>query len=129
MGNDINNEEIKVNNEVSPDNKIGDSMLDRIEKKLNGQDPDPNESVCYIKSDSGFYNNRFYRCGSYFNNEPPAKLVQEALEVAKGADAEEKGENEKMFEWDVPEQVDRLINIAKDPLNYMQHYPGWCPFW
>ena len=32
-------------------------------------------------------------------------------------------------EWDVPGQVDELINSAKDPNNYMQHYLGWCPFW
>ncbi|OHS99531.1 hypothetical protein TRFO_34038 [Tritrichomonas foetus] len=27
------------------------------------------------------------------------------------------------------EQVDKLINIAEDPMNYVRHYPGWCPFW
>ncbi|OHT02706.1 hypothetical protein TRFO_30103 [Tritrichomonas foetus] len=29
----------------------------------------------------------------------------------------------------IKEQVLHLIKEAKDPINYVQHYPGWCPFW
>ena len=29
----------------------------------------------------------------------------------------------------VEEQVKGLIQIAEDPLNYLQHYLGWCPYW
>ncbi|KAH0786545.1 PIKK family atypical protein kinase [Histomonas meleagridis] len=27
------------------------------------------------------------------------------------------------------DQVKKLIQIAEDPMNYLQHYPGWCPYW
>ncbi|KAK8899019.1 hypothetical protein M9Y10_001315 [Tritrichomonas musculus] len=102
----------------SNDSKIGDSMLDRIEKKLAGQDPSPNESCCTIRSGATFYNNRFYRCGNYSSQN-----------IRNGDDGSNLKKSAEQFEWDVPEQVDRLINIAKDPMNYMQHYPGWFPFW
>lgn len=29
----------------------------------------------------------------------------------------------------VKEQVDYLIKEAVNPMNYVQHYIGWCPFW
>jgi phosphatidylinositol kinase/protein kinase (PI-3 family) len=29
----------------------------------------------------------------------------------------------------VEEQVEQLINEARDPKNYVRHYLGWCPFW
>jgi hypothetical protein len=29
----------------------------------------------------------------------------------------------------VREQVAALIDEARNPMNYVQHYPGWCPFW
>ncbi|OHT09624.1 hypothetical protein TRFO_21428 [Tritrichomonas foetus] len=32
-------------------------------------------------------------------------------------------------EVEVEDQVDKLIEIASDPTNYIRHYPGWCPFW
>ncbi|KAH0788589.1 PIKK family atypical protein kinase [Histomonas meleagridis] len=32
-------------------------------------------------------------------------------------------------ELDVAMQVDTLIKIAKDPMEYVRHYIGWCPFW
>ncbi|KAH0791577.1 PIKK family atypical protein kinase [Histomonas meleagridis] len=32
-------------------------------------------------------------------------------------------------EVSVEYQVEMLIGIAENPENYMQHYPGWCPFW
>ena len=30
---------------------------------------------------------------------------------------------------DVNKQVEKLINIATDPHEYIRHYFGWCPFW
>jgi phosphatidylinositol kinase/protein kinase (PI-3 family) len=30
---------------------------------------------------------------------------------------------------DIEGQVDALIREASDPLNYVAHYEGWCPFW
>jgi phosphatidylinositol kinase/protein kinase (PI-3 family) len=29
----------------------------------------------------------------------------------------------------VSQQVGMLIEEARNPMNYCQHYPGWCPFW
>jgi hypothetical protein len=29
----------------------------------------------------------------------------------------------------IERQVAFLIDEARDPMNYVQHYPGWCPFW
>jgi phosphatidylinositol kinase/protein kinase (PI-3 family) len=29
----------------------------------------------------------------------------------------------------VSQQVALLIDEARNPMNYCQHYPGWCPFW
>jgi phosphatidylinositol kinase/protein kinase (PI-3 family) len=29
----------------------------------------------------------------------------------------------------VTRQVAGLIDEARNPMNYVQHYPGWCPFW
>jgi phosphatidylinositol kinase/protein kinase (PI-3 family) len=29
----------------------------------------------------------------------------------------------------VRRQVAMLIDEAANPMNYIQHYPGWCPFW
>lgn len=75
------------------------SMLDRVSKKLQGQDPSPTESYSSM-------------------NHP--------FDEKKSSEDDDSSES---FEWDVPEQVDRLINIAINPMNYMQHYLGWCPFW
>lgn len=32
-------------------------------------------------------------------------------------------------EISVKDQVEVLIDIAENPFNYLQHYPGWCPYW
>ena len=29
----------------------------------------------------------------------------------------------------VADHVDILIHEAENPVNYVRHYPGWCPFW
>ena len=38
-------------------------------------------------------------------------------------------EFEQGKQYNIFEQVEKLINIAEDPNIYIQHYPGWCPFW
>lgn len=32
-------------------------------------------------------------------------------------------------ELSIEEQTDRLITIATDPMRYVTHYDGWCPYW
>jgi hypothetical protein len=46
------------------------------------------------------------------------------------------GKDEELGEWtgatnelSIDAHVDALIQEAKDPANYLKHYPGWCPFW
>ena len=50
-----------------------------------------------------------------------AKLADRCIEKVDGR---EFGET-----LTVADQVSRLIRIAANPYNYVQHYPGWCPFW
>jgi phosphatidylinositol kinase/protein kinase (PI-3 family) len=47
--------------------------------------------------------------------------------VLRKLDGTEDAENGKGMEVQV--QVERLIQTAENPMNYVRHYPGWCPFW
>ncbi|OHT01329.1 PIKK family atypical protein kinase [Tritrichomonas foetus] len=64
---------------------------------------------------------------SGFANQSAKSLLDRISKKLMGQDPLPEGENQ--VELDVSKQVDSLINIAKDPNNYMQHYLGWCPFW
>jgi len=56
-----------------------------------------------------------------------ADVTDRMREKLSGHDSffDQNPETEKTAE----EQVDLLIEVAANPLNYVSHYVGWCPFW
>jgi phosphatidylinositol kinase/protein kinase (PI-3 family) len=63
-----------------------------------------------------------------FVNEEKQGKSSEVSKAVKRISGKLRGESEGEY-MTVPQQVRMLIDEAKDPMNYVQHYPGWCPFW
>lgn len=54
----------------------------------------------------------------------PIDILNRCRQKLAGTEMSEEGE-----ECPINKQVKCLIDTASDPANYIQHYPGWCPFW
>ena len=86
---------------------ISKSLLKRVAEKIEGKDD--------ILVEDFSYNS--FQCSNNFNNNSSNSFEDEANDENDNIRAE------------IERHVSSLISVASNPLNYVRHYPGWCPFW